>query len=152
MNKGLRETPKSMPNTKAFEDNYDRIFGNKKVERGRYRQDPKTGKLLSPSEWAEKYGHEERPRTAYVQGDIEPFISPASGRVVSSRSVHRDDLKRTGCRTFEDRASEERAARQFRDQKDKAFQSQVAEAVEKTANDIKYGNTKPTDRPVSFDL
>jgi hypothetical protein len=29
--------------------------------------------------------------------DIEPFISPASGKIVSGRAAKRDDLRATGC-------------------------------------------------------
>lgn len=32
-----------------------------------------------------------------VQPDIEPFVSPASGKVVGGRRQKRDDLKATGC-------------------------------------------------------
>ena len=40
----------------------------------------------------------------------------------------------------------------YRKEKDKEFESQVVDAVEKTANDIKYNNTEVTNEPVNFAL
>jgi len=33
-NKGLRDKPRSMPNNKAYSDNYDRIFGKPELTNG----------------------------------------------------------------------------------------------------------------------
>jgi hypothetical protein len=41
------------------------------------------------------------PVSHYVMGDIEPYESPASGEVITSRSKRREDFKRTGTREWE---------------------------------------------------
>ena len=53
-------------------------------------QDPKTGKLIPKEEYRnEPTGH-------YVQGDIEPFVSPIDKGVISSRSQLRVHNARHG--------------------------------------------------------
>ena len=54
-------------------------------------RDKATGELMNPGPVV---GPFPCPRSF---GDEEPFISPASGKVVSGRAAKRDDLKATGC-------------------------------------------------------
>ena len=37
----------------------------------------------------------------FIQGEIEPYQSPASGKWISNRRERRDDLARTGCVPYE---------------------------------------------------
>ncbi len=37
----------------------------------------------------------------FVWGGFEPFVSPATGRVISDRAQHRDDLRAAGCHVVE---------------------------------------------------
>lgn len=37
----------------------------------------------------------------YISPDIEPYVSPASGRVISSREQRKDEMERLGFRTYE---------------------------------------------------
>lgn len=48
-------------------------------------QDPITGKLVPKHEYVRRSGLE----TAAVQGDIEPFVSPITGKTITSRSLLR---------------------------------------------------------------
>jgi putative FmdB family regulatory protein len=43
----------------------------------------------------------------YVRPEIQPYISPASGRVINSRDQRRDDLRRSGCIEWEPGIREE---------------------------------------------
>lgn len=59
-----------------------------------------------------------------IIADIEPFESPASGKMITSRSKMRDDLAQTGCREFEGCAVEKQeAARQQQYQYEKEDRS-----------------------------
>lgn len=43
----------------------------------------------------------------YVRPEIEAYISPATGKLISSRDQRRDDLKRSGCIEWEPGIKEE---------------------------------------------
>ena len=50
--------------------------------------------------------------------DIQPsdaYISPATGKLITSYAERREDMKASGCRDFEGRASEERQAARIRE-------------------------------------
>ena len=34
----------------------------------------------------------------YVRGDLKPYVSPVTGKVIEGRAARREDLARTGCR------------------------------------------------------
>ena len=55
-------------------------------------QDPDTGKLVPKHEYFRRSGAE----SAAVQGDIEPFVSPVTGKTITSRSVLRDHNRTHG--------------------------------------------------------
>ena len=95
VNKGLRDTPKSMVNSQSFEDNYDKIFSGK-VQRGRFRQDPETRKFISADEYNEKYGNQSADAGYYVIEDMSEYKSPLDGSMVGSRSAHRAHMREHG--------------------------------------------------------
>lgn len=68
-----------------------------------------------------------------VRGDIEAYTCPITGKVVSGRKAHEDNLKRHGCRVLETGESE--AAQKYRAkvdaQMDKSIESTVEQFVEK---------------------
>lgn len=68
----------------------------------RYIQDRETGKLLPANEWFEKYG-EVRPRTPMfiIKGNFEPYISPASGEVITTARKREQDMKAHNCVDYE---------------------------------------------------
>ena len=55
-------------------------------------QDPDTGKLVPKHEYVRRGGN----ASAAVQGDIEPFVSPVTGKTITSRSVLRDHNRTHG--------------------------------------------------------
>lgn len=58
-------------------------------------QDPKTGELIPKEEFVRHAGHT-------VMGDIEPFVSPIDGTIISSRSKLREHNKRHGVTNIRD--------------------------------------------------
>lgn len=63
------------------------------MTRKRWIQDPVTHKLIP----AEEYGGPSTSKTAYVSPDIQPYRSQITGEIISSRSQHREHLKRHNC-------------------------------------------------------
>jgi len=93
---------------KGFEDSFDKIFGNKTIERGRYIQDPTTGKLVKASEY-------DRPTPAIeyaaVHGDFDSFVSPIDHSVIDDRGKLREHNKRHGVTNAADYSPEYLASR-----------------------------------------
>jgi len=58
---------------------------------------------------------------AFVNDDIPPYVSPASGKVISSRSARRDDLRRTNSRPWEGFDQERKEASRQRAYADQKF-------------------------------
>lgn len=63
-------------------------------------QDPDTGKLVPKEEWRGRRGK------VYIQGDIDPFISPIDGRTISSRSGLREHNAQHGVTDSRDYSKE----------------------------------------------
>lgn len=139
----------SKANTKAYNDNYDRIFGDTRPKRGSYIQDKETGKLISAQEWYEKYG-QERGEAPFIITDIPAYQSPITGKMITSRKERAEDLKRSGSRPYEGFEAEKKEADRIRAENDQKFESKIPDMLQKTANDIKYGNTKPCKDPLIF--
>lgn len=60
--------------------------------------------------------------------DLPGYESPVNGKWVEGRRARREDLKRTGCRPYEGRDQEEKAAQQARTQQDHKL-DQLAEKM-----------------------
>jgi hypothetical protein len=86
MSKGSNRRP-----GKGFEDNFEAIFGKKKVERGSFIQDPETGKLVPKSEYVQR-----DPDAPYLQAGFNDFTSPIDGSVITDRAQLRDHNRRHG--------------------------------------------------------
>lgn len=69
-----------------------------------------------------------------IRPDIEPYISPASGKFISSQSERRDDLKRSGCIEWEPGIRQD-APRLRQEADDKAFAPMEA-SLEQTAREL----------------
>lgn len=78
----------------------------------------------------------------YIRGDIEPYQSPVTGEVITSRREHREDLKRAGCRVYEGREQEEKEAARYREDQNRKDEKALSEAVEQTAAELKDGRAK----------
>jgi hypothetical protein len=55
-----------------------------------------------------------RPDAPNVHADFEGYRSPVTGEWIEGRRAHREDLRRHGCRVYEGRESEQRAADRVR--------------------------------------
>lgn len=74
----------------------------------------KTKKILTPT---------------HIAGDLPDYQSPIDGRVVHGRAGRKRDLERSGCRPFEGVESEQRAAREFRERKDRELDKRLTEQL-----------------------
>lgn len=64
-----------------------------------------------------------------IQVDFPAYVSPASGKLISSRTQRREDMKATGCVDYEPSLKEEQAKRIARE--DAELDKKVEEHVEK---------------------
>lgn len=77
MSKGSKRRP-----GEGFEDSYDRIFDkNRKIQRGTWVQDENTGRMVEKADF-----HPTSDGLPHIQADIEPFVSPITGKAITSRS------------------------------------------------------------------
>jgi hypothetical protein len=63
------------------------------MSRQRFIQDRVTGKLIP----AEEYYARDEVKAPMVMNDIQPYRSMIDGRMITSRSTHREHLKSHGC-------------------------------------------------------
>lgn len=63
------------------------------MTRHRWIQDPVTHKLIPESEW----NGPSTSAAAYVTPDIQPYRSQITGEMITSRSQHREHLRRHNC-------------------------------------------------------
>lgn len=76
---------------KGYGEAFDRIFGKEhKATSSRSIIDHRTKRTIEIVEFGER-----RPK-GYIQEDIQPFVSPVTGEVISSRSTLREHNKRHG--------------------------------------------------------
>lgn len=76
----------------AYANSFQKIFGEKKVQRGKFVFCPTQNKFVSFDEYI---GPVEN-RSAFVMGDIQPYKSMQTGEMITSRSKHREHLKQHG--------------------------------------------------------
>ena len=79
--------------TAAYEKNYDLAFGNRTPTRGSFIWDDSQNKLVSKEEYYS--GYQSNSATAVI-GDIQPYKSMITGEVITSRSKHREHLRKHG--------------------------------------------------------
>jgi hypothetical protein len=77
----------------AFGANYDAIFGEKKVQRGRFIWDKEKREFVPFDEYVAPVDH----NAPMVMPDIQPYQSMIDGSMITSRSQHRSHLKQHGC-------------------------------------------------------
>lgn len=134
---------KTGANSRQYQENIAKIFPEKKVTAGRWRTDKETGKSIPIDEWYQKYGQKKYAQAPYVIGDIDPYISPTSEKLITSRRAHRDDLKRTGSRVYEGREQEVKYAEKARKEADAKFEKTIEQGMEKTYYQLRDGLIKP---------
>ena len=69
-----------------------------------------------------------------VFGDIEPYISPASGKLITSKAERREDFRRTGTREYELGEREQMLAR--KKDLEAEVDAQIDDAVMRTAAEV----------------
>ena len=67
-------------------------------------QDPETGKLIPRDEYHKHLA--ERDRSAFIQGDLQPFVSPITQEVISDRGKLRRHMKHHGVTHASDYSNE----------------------------------------------
>jgi len=85
MSKGDNRRP---GDDQAFADNYAQIFGDRKPIRGSFVYDETQGKMVPKEEYVPEL------KSAMVMTDIQPYKSMATGELITSRSTHREHLKK----------------------------------------------------------
>ena len=140
---GDEQRTKGIMSEKARE-NYDRIFPPKKIERGSFKWDKETGKLIPKSEWNAKYNSEpkERGPLICVKG-FDAFPSPTSGKVISNYHELNEDMKRSGCRTYEGLEQEQKEVDRFLAYEDKELEECISESVDETYYQIEHNYSRP---------
>lgn len=78
---------------KAFGDNHNLIFGDKKPTRGSFIWDDKQGKMIPKEEY---YANNVKTEAPMIMGDIQPYQSMVTGEEIASRSKHREHLRQHG--------------------------------------------------------
>jgi len=94
--------------------------------RKRYVQDPKTLELIEVST-----DYQAPAAPLVIQDTIAPYESPASGRMIESRSARRQDFKRTKSRPYEGLEVENREAQKHRAGIETKFEQQVSDIVDR---------------------
>lgn len=107
MSKGSKRRP-----GKGFEEGYAKIFGDKTPERGSWVQHPITLELIPRDEYVPPPSRDRK--DFYVQGDIEPFVSPITKEVINSRSQLRAHMKEHGVTNIQDYSTETLKKNNFR--------------------------------------
>jgi len=121
--------------TPEYRENHERIFGNTKVTRGRYIQDPETGKLIPASEYVPR----ETKNLMIMVDRWDAYESPVSGEIISNRRQRDRDLKASGCRQYEGKQVEMQEAERYSLQQHDSLMRGAAESFEKTYYEIEHG-------------
>ncbi len=152
MGKGSKQRPRQV-DKKKFEDNWEAIFGEKKENPDldmdghvRYKPHPETGEMIPDYMWHQFGMWKPKPKSHFVVRDYPDYRSPITGKLISGRRQHQYDLHSNGCRVYEGRESEERAAQSHRDQSEAQFHRKLDKSMAETLNDIKYQNNPPPER------
>jgi len=85
--KGDKRRPEDL---NAFDNNYEKIFGNKKPVKGRFIWDSDKKEFVPESEYTHPVN------VHYVMADIQPYKSMATGEIIQGRRQHREHLKNHG--------------------------------------------------------
>jgi len=137
---------------KKFNDNYEQAFGPKKeLETMKYLTDPMSGKLIPEYMW-DQYDIRPPPppKLHYVQRDAQDYTSPITDKLISGNRQHRYDLESHGCRVYEGRESEARAANAHLVEEDKRLDKRLDKSMGETLNDIRYQNNPPEKENISW--
>lgn len=127
-------------------DGHARIFGESKVQKGRYKQDKETGKFIPAHEWDKKYaGQALKSRMLICVKGFDAFESPATGKIIRNYRDFDYDLKASGCREYEGFRDEKIEADKYLKEQDARLENLINDTVEETAYQIESGQIKVTE-------
>lgn len=130
--------------SKKGQENYDAIFEPKPIVRGRFKQCPETGDLLSMAEWNERYASEPRPKGPLVMvKGFDAFQSPSSGKIIRNHRELDADMKSTGCRPFEGFEQEQKEVDRYLKGEDVKLEKEVSDTVDETMYQITHNYSRP---------
>ena len=131
-------------NSEEYKSNYDKLFSDKPVDRGSYKQCRKTGKMIPIQEWYKLYGEQKKGTAPIIfVNKFDPYISPVSGEIINNKKEHKYDLESHGCRVYEGREQEEKEAQKYRNEQNLKLEAKVNTTIEKTSYEIDVGLRKP---------
>lgn len=121
----------SQANTEGFREGYERVFGNRKPQRGRWVWDAKQGRLVD----ADAYGPEPLALNAPILADRihEGTVSPIDGSDIGSRRKRREHMRAHGVEDATDitPAFRERQAKQREAQESRSVKAAMESAARK---------------------
>lgn len=107
-----------------FDENFERIFGMKKPQRGRFIQHPETGELIP----ADEYVRPSSVNAPSIMKPLDEFTSPVDGQRISSRKQLAEHNRRHGVTDMRDYSQgyiESRAKQRIEQSKRELKQSRV---------------------------
>lgn len=153
MGKGSKRRP--VGDQKAFDENWDKIFGPKKENPDldpeyncvRYKQHPETGELIPDYMWAQfDMLPPKKSNLQIIRDSHYEYVSPATGKYISGKRAQRYDLQSSGCRIYEGRESEQRAADAHRKDQDKRFEQTLEKSMRQSLSDIRWQRVPTTEK------
>lgn len=128
----------SQANTEEYRSNHERIFGERKVQRGRFVYDPKLGRCVP----ADQYVPEALAKDAPIIADRihEGTVSPIDGSDIGSRQKRREHMKVHGVEDATDCSPEWRAGvkKQRERDDDRSRRSAMDQAARKLYREGKW--------------
>ena len=121
--------------TPEYREGHEKIFGNKKPQRGRWIQDPESGELIPASEYVSR---ETKAGMILVKG-FDAYESPVSGEVISNHRQRDRDLKASGCRQYEGKTQELQEVAKFKAEKNRQLEQKVTNTLEHAYYEIEHG-------------
>lgn len=92
--------------------------------RRRYVYDPDLGRMVEVNT-----SYTQERVSPDIHFDIPEYVSPTSGKLISSRRDRREDLKRSGCRPYEGREQEIKEANRYRQEQDRKLDKIIERQV-----------------------
>jgi hypothetical protein len=68
--------------------------------------------------------------------EFQPYVSPATGKVITSRTERREDLKRSGCRPWESMEEEKKQAIKLKEEEDAKFEAGLEKCAHEVLNNM----------------
>lgn len=101
---------KTRPQSKEYDEGYQRTFGSRPIQRGRWVWDKRQGKLVSADEYVpEDEGELAIHAGIMVDRYMEGTVSPVDGSDIGSRAKRRAHLKLHGLADYDDFSDDFRA-------------------------------------------